>query len=253
MIKLSSIITLVLFSFYALSQEEEKKPVRIDGKIVDINQHPVSFAHIINKERNIGTASDYYGNFSIGSYPGDTLTITAISFHNLRIVLPDTITEIKYNLLLVMKPDTIMLQEQVIYPWPETYEEFQKEFLNIEPEEEEEEAMNRPWFLPGELTNLAYPEGGIRITGPISLLFNRFSKEAKTRIALRNIRLQEKVAIRYNAELITRITGITDGQEISEIIKYCDLKPDFISSSSDYELYMAIYQCYKEYIILDKD
>ncbi len=54
-------------------------------------QQPVSFAHIVNKARQLGVVGGYDGYFSIGAYPGDTLIISAVSYHNKNLIVPDTI------------------------------------------------------------------------------------------------------------------------------------------------------------------
>jgi hypothetical protein len=248
MIKHLTFITLFLIPILAFPQDEKRKPVRIEGKIMDSDQQPVSFAHIINRARKIGTTSDYYGRFSLGSYPGDTLTISAISYQKLNVIIPDTITRSLRNLIFVMSPDTILLQEQVIYPWPGTYDEFKREFLETRIRDTVEPFIMRSWFQTGELTNLAYPEGGIRFPGPISLLHSLFSKKSRIQKELQRIRLQEKVSERYNIELISKVTGMTDTLMINKLIVYCDLDPGFISRASDYELYAEIYSCYNDFI-----
>jgi hypothetical protein len=248
MIKEFFIISFILLSLPSFSQDEERKPVRIHGRIVDSYNLPVSFAHIYNRHRNTGTISDYYGTFNIGSYPGDTLTVSALAYKPLDFVVPDTIRVSRFSYELILEPDTVMLKEQTIYPWPETYEEFRAEILDARPIYEIPKALMIPWFARGELTNYAYPEGGIRISGPVSLLYSVFSKEAKTRKALAQIRIYELVRKRYNPELVSRITGLKDMLEINKLIDYCNLEPGFISKSTDYELYSAIYHCYLEYV-----
>lgn len=235
-------------SFTAFPQEDEVRPVRIEGRLIDKKQEPVPFAHIINLNRDVGTISDIQGFFGLGSYPGDTIAISAISYGNLVYIVPE-LTEIrKYYFELVMDHDTIMLREQVIYPWPESFDELSKEILEMRTNDTVAQVFQGdPWFRPGELTNEAYPQGGIRIQGPLGLLYGRFSKEAKTARQLDNNILLDKIRLRYNPELITKITGLTDKVEINRLIAYCNLRPEFILKANDYDLYSAIYQCYMDY------
>lgn len=247
------ILTGLLFlAASAFSQKEQQKPLRIEGRIIDTHLQPVSFAHILNKERNTGTISDYYGDFSLGSYPGDTLTISSISYHTLVYCVPDTLTEGPLRLLLVMETDTVFLQEQVIYPWPETYDELKKEILALEAENTHLEpdlhlpslkdvaALARTSMAPGQL-------GLYKGSGPISLLYDKYSKEAKEKRELTRIRKYEHLKTRYNTTVVSIVTGLTDLEEINRLIEYCDLNTEFISNSTDYELYTAINQCYIEY------
>lgn len=234
--------------FVAMAQEEEVRPLRLEGRIVNDQQQAVSYAHIINLRRNIGTISDYNGFFAMGSYPGDTLTITAVSYDKLYFVIPD-ITEIKkYAFVLVMEQDTVLLTEQVIYPWPESFEEFKDEFLEMRTKDTVSDIIGFNLIPEGELRNYAYPEGGIRVQGPLGFLYSRFSKEAKRNKEFENVRIQDKIKSRYNPELVSRITGLTDKVEINRLMDYCDLKPEFVFKSTDYDLYSAILRCYREFI-----
>jgi hypothetical protein len=234
-----------LISFSCFSQEEDIKPLRVEGKIMDQRQQIVSYAHILNKERQLGVVGGYDGYFSIGAYPGDTLVISAVSYHNKILIVPDSIKAASLPYLFIMEQDTLMLPEKIIYPWPSTYAEFRKDFLAKEIEDPLE---NLDLHIPSSQELKAL--GGsyaITLPGPFSILYSKFSKEAKTRKMMARLNLTEKVELRYNADIISKLTGMKDKEEIRRFMDYCRLQDQFILNATDYELYAAIMDCYKSF------
>lgn len=250
MIKSLFIIVMLLLSLPSISQDNERKLIRISGTVIDLQRRPVSYAHILVPARNTGVVGDYYGQFELGAYPGDTLLISAVSFHKKRFVIPfDTGSS---KMFFLLEPDTILLSEQVIYPWPETYEEFSKEFIALETVDPMKGVeLHLP--TPQELKTLANSTGGITMPGPFSLLYDRFSKEARTKKTMNSLQIGDRAKARYNPSVISRITGLTDQEEIQKLVDYCDLAEKFILDSTEYELYAAIIQCYEEFSKAEKE
>jgi hypothetical protein len=246
MVKKGFLLLLLLLPFFTFSQEGDKVPIRIEGKIVDSLSRPVSYAHILVRSRNTGWVGGYDGTFKIGVYPGDTLTISAVSFHKINFIVPESLQERDMPLVLLMDQDTIILSEQVIYPWPETYQELKKDILEMKVEDP---LANLDLHLPSpqELKMISIGTGPYGVAGPFSLLYDRYSKEAKAKRLMQENKLKEKVEARYNSTVVARITGLTDEEEIIKLIEFCSLDTKFILDSTDYELYSAILFCYNDY------
>jgi hypothetical protein len=248
MVKKLFIIALLIVNYPAFSQEEERKPVRMDGRIMDSRKLPVSYAHVINASTMAGCVGDYEGRFNLGVFPGDTLLISAVSFGKKQFILPGALTSgEEYHFILDL--DTIMLSEYVVYAWPGRLEAKMAEVSEMA-KEEIRTGLQQATPSYKELVKKHFDISNFTLAmpGPFSLLYSTFSKEAKTRRALEKIILQEKVEERYNADLISHITGLTDMLTINKLIDYCSLQPDFIFTSNDYELYSAILYCYREFI-----
>ena len=159
----------------------------------------------------------------------------------------DSLTEYLENIIL--RQDTIMLDITEIYPWPATYEEFSRKFVEFdEPENivdlQLPEIKVPPFTHPGHI--------GITIPGPITFLYNLFSRSAKRQrqyaALIEYDRIQRKLALRYNKEIIYRITGLTDEKEIYDFMQYCNFTDEFIFNSLEYEIYLAIRNCYLNYV-----
>jgi hypothetical protein len=232
--------------FATSAQSDEVKRLMVKGEIKGPGLNPISYAHILVKSRNEGWVGDYYGNFRADVYPGDTLFISAISFQSEIIQIPLITNSVDYHIQVVMQPDTVNLKEVLVYPWPATFRQLKKEFIELEIDDP---IANLDLHLPSpeELRNLAYPDGGIIIPGPIGLLYDQFSKEARAKKNYAEAMRMEKAYTRYNKLMISRITGLKDNDELGKFMAFCSLQIKFILESMDYELYAAIMNCYKEY------
>lgn len=141
---------------------------------------------------------------------------------------------------------TINPGDSVHTPWPATWEEFKKEFIEMKIEDP---IANLDLHLPSpkEMRNMAYPQGGIVMQGPISLLYDRFSKEAKSKRIYADLMKKDAAAVRYNSVVIAKVTGLQDEVEIKKFIDFCAFRVEFILDATDYELYAAILDCYQDY------
>lgn len=145
-----------------------------------------------------------------------------------------------------LQTKTINPGDSVHAPYPATYEEFKKAFVEMVIEDPLENLdLHLP--SPAEMRNLAYG-GYIAVAkGPISMLYDQFSKEARSKRIYADLMKKERADVRYNNVIISRITGIKDDDEIKKLRDFCALQVQFILDASDYELYAAIMNCYAEF------
>jgi hypothetical protein len=230
----------------SFTQTGEDGRILVKGEIKDQNLKPVSYSHILLKSRNEGCVGDYYGNFRIDVFPGDTLVFSAVSYHHAVIPVPDSIISLEYCINVILQQDTVYLKELVVYPWPSTYEQFREEFIEMEIEDPIADLhLNLP--SPEEMRNLARPQGGLVMPGPFSILYDQFSKEARSKRTYAELMRKDKADKRYNRIVVSRITGLKDEDEIIKFMHFCSLQIKFILESTDYELYAAILDCYHDF------
>jgi hypothetical protein len=238
------------------SQAEHKSLLLIEGQIVDERALPISYVNIFIKARTTGAISDYYGNYRIAGLPGDTLTFSAVAFRKTSFIIPADLATSGYRLNVVLQSDTVGLDEVVIYPWPSTYKQFKEDFLELEVEDplanldlnlpslKDIAAFNR---TPGEPGQVGIYSGA----GPVSLLYDQFSKEAKSRRLYAEVIRKESAEKRYNRAVVSRITGLQKEEDITAFMRFCPLDTKFILKSSDYDLFLAIRTCYVEFARLE--
>lgn len=221
--------------------------IRLEGEIKDQLQHPVSYAHILSKSANEGWISDYYGKYRIDAVAGDTLIVTAISFHRMLIPVPKE-PYATGPMDIILKSDTVNLKELTIRPWPATYEDLKRAFLKVEIDDPVADLdLHLP--SPEELKMASYSlEGGFGVRlSLISMLYNKYSKEARSDEAYALLMKKDNAAKRYNKTVVSRVTGLKTDDELDRFMAFCALQVDFILQSTDYELYAAILSCYHDY------
>lgn len=237
-------------------QGENRSPVTVEGRILDESRKPIAYVNILIKSRLTGTVGDYYGNYRITAFPGDTMTFSAVSYRRISFIVPGDMKTTAYSLDVLLENDTVGLKEVVIYPWPSTYKQFKEEFLELEVEDP---LANLDLHLPSmkDLSNLMKTPGipgqiGLYSgPGPFSLLYDQFSKEARSKRMYADVLRREKAGNRYNKIVVSRVTGLKDEEEIADFMKFCPLDVRFILGSTDYELYLAIRNCYIEFAHLN--
>jgi len=242
----------IFIGLISFGQAGNHSPVLIEGRVLDDRNLPVSYVNILIKSRLAGTIGDYHGEYKIVALPGDTLTFSAVAHQKTSFIVPIFSESKAYKLDVILKPDTVGLKEVVVYPWPSTYKQFRKDFLELEVKDpladlksdlldnKEIEALDQTPGVPGQISLYSGP-------GPVSLLYDQFSKEARSRRLYAEVLKKEKAENRYNKVIITRITGLKDEETINAFMKFCPLDVNFVLQSTDYDLYLTIWNCYIEF------
>lgn len=220
------------------------------GVVKSISGNSISEAHIINLSSRMGTISNQKGTFEILANKTDIIQISAIGFKTLIYVIPIT-EQVKLDKYFTLSVDTINLAETTIYPFPQTLEALKQEFLELSMEEEAP-AIN---LHLDEAGIIALPQTGAIINGPFTAIYEKFSRSAKLRRkyeALVEYEYRRQLAAEiYNAELVTKLTGLKTEQEIAQFMDYCEFEPDFVLNSISYDLYMAIQNCYALFVTVE--
>lgn len=121
----------LLFLFviiFSQSFSQTKELIQVKGIVVNLRLEPLSFAHILVKNKHYGTISKPDGKFDFFTEKGDTLRISCVGYKKSTYIIP-LISDFKiYHLLAVLHPDTVKLPEVIIFPWS-NYKEFTRYFL----------------------------------------------------------------------------------------------------------------------------
>lgn len=211
------------------------------------NETPVPFVTIYNTTLLRVSSSDSTGNFIINAKQGDSLAFTSLGFEKQVIVLEKGENQ-NQNFIVKLIPKVYELQSVDIHAF-KTEEAFKRHILAMEIPEEEKLA------IPGMEYVQPFPsgsgEGGVTITGPISYLSNQFSRRAKEHrkylAAKEAYNYQNALAKKYNPEFVKNITKLEDPQELEKFMKFCKLEDSFIEKANEYELILAVNDCYNEY------
>lgn len=102
----------------------------ISGVIMDADSiEAVPYVNIRLKDTFFGTVSDNSGYFNFIASEGDTLKFSSIGYFDAYFIMPKELDGDSYSLVQLMRKETVMLEEVVIFPWPE-YQQLRDAFLN---------------------------------------------------------------------------------------------------------------------------
>ncbi|MDO9255497.1 MAG: carboxypeptidase-like regulatory domain-containing protein [Bacteroidales bacterium] len=260
------LIFLLLFSFLNGKAQvaETRVPVSVEGFITNPQGKSIENVHIVNVSGNKGATSNWQGQFQINTYPGDTLRVTCVGYIPFKYHIPVNRQSPIIPLHIIMKSDTIMITGVEIFPWPADAQALKEAVLAMEDQTPKttDLRLNDPKFYnmplpaggmpPSRSTpGLANPGLTLTIPGPITALYDAFSKEGKSRRKLETLVSQDQkkvvAARRYNAEVVKQVTSFRSDKDIQDFMLYCNLSVDFIVSSTEYDLYKAINECLLAY------
>jgi len=218
--------------------------------------------NIVNINQNTGTTSNTEGLFKIQAKLGDLIRFSSIGFIPFVYVLNPGSTFTIVPLHITLADDTLQLSEVTIYPWPKNISDLKRAVLAMAPEQDKYPDLRLNEFnLPRNGKNMSYQKSNTpglmdpgvtyAIKGPITALYNAFSKEAKSKRKYELLTFQDqkkKIATyKYNPELIRRVTSFKTDKDIEDFMHYCNFTVDFILASSEYDLIKAIEDCLLSY------
>ena len=236
--------------------------VSVEGFITNAEGKSIDKIHVVDISGNRGTTSNLEGQFRIIAFPGDTIRFTGVGYIPYRYQVPSNRQSPIIPLHIIMESDTIRITGINIYPWPADAAAFKEAILAMDDQAPKvpDLKLNNPNYkasgsLPGSppsyIPGMANPGLTYTIKGPITALYEAFSKEAKSQRKYEElIKADQKKVVaarRYNPEIVNQIAHFKTDKEIQDFMLYCNLSVDFIISSSEYDLYKAIHECLLAY------
>ncbi len=131
-------ILLFVFSipFWSLAQRTDidtSTMLQLSGVVVsEQDLTPMPYITVYDKSIGRGVFADYYGYFSMVSFPGDTLYFSYYGYKTSTYIVPDSLKDNRYSIIHMLQQDTINLPEVTVYPWP-SKEDFARYFVEMKP------------------------------------------------------------------------------------------------------------------------
>jgi hypothetical protein len=124
-------------TFYTWSQapvnNDSLTMIQLSGVVIsEETLEELPYVTVFDKTIRKGVISDYYGYFSLVTFPGDTIVFSSPGHRKSSYIVPDTLNQNRYSLIHMIPSDTLQLKEVTIYPWP-SREEFASAFINMRP------------------------------------------------------------------------------------------------------------------------
>ncbi|MBW6489772.1 MAG: carboxypeptidase-like regulatory domain-containing protein [Lentimicrobium sp.] len=222
----------------------------IKGTVYNLRGELLVGAHAHNISKSYGTFTDFSGTFSLIMAGKDSLKVSMVGYKPFFFRIPQNLNSLNYSLKITLLNDTLIITGPEIRPYPATYQDFRQEFITMRtPAEKIVKQMN----LPTQPYRRKYenPDGGLLLPGPISLLYDNFSKEAKqkkkmaaimSKTELRNKFLEiisaETLKIRYNCQ---------SDEDIDNLLMTCGISKELLMSLPHYIIADRVDKCGKNW------
>lgn len=243
---------LVMFSFLMLISGVAKAQtyVMVNGAVYNLKGESLVGAHARNLSKGYGTFTDYSGKFSLVLAQNDSLKVSMIGYKPFSLKIPDKLNSLSYSLKVTLLADTIIITGPEIRPYPATYPEFRKEFVALRTPEE---LMQKKLGLPYAPFRKRYenPGGGLLLPGPVSLLYDIFSKEAKQRKKMEAIYAKKNLRAHFlkiiSEEILHLRYGCENAGDIDELLAYCGIDDTYLQSVPAYFIAEYLNKCALEW------
>lgn len=243
----------IIATCFNLSAQEQQKLIKITGRVIAVKDTSgISYANVLNLSYPSGTISDQVGNFTIVCRYGDTLQFSCLGYdHSYLNTKNLDATNIEHNVRIRLMSKIYQLPTVTIFPFS-TRAGLKRAFLAMKlPEKDIMEMAVAKRLKVSRYDVGAFPSSGLTLPGPVSLLYDLFSKEGKNRRKFEKILQQESIDKlidrRYNADIVARIIGNDDPNLVKDFMKYCHFSIGYISLVNDYDLYLNIKQSWLNY------
>nr|WKN40279.1 carboxypeptidase-like regulatory domain-containing protein [Tunicatimonas sp. TK19036] len=218
--------------------------IQLSGNIVDDQDQPLSFATVTNLTTQTGVISNEEGFFYLTFQRKDTIRISSVGYEPAVLYFGDTAQATNYDLQIRMSDKTYELENVTVFAFKDE-ESFKRAVLDLKDIPDESPKI----VIPGSYDG---PRREPKSTplNPVSYVFDRFSRRAKyerqARQAQQNYEHRKQLARKYNRDMVGEITGLTEGA-LDDFMIFCRFEEDFIERSSQYDLILAINQCYTDF------
>jgi hypothetical protein len=242
---LRSILFFVLFVISTLQVNAQvyfpEDLVEVSGKLLDSETGDIiPYAHIVNQRVHGGTISDKNGVFSVQADPSDTLTVNAMGFKTMKIIVADYLKKNKPVVVFKMNPIRYLVGEVEV--------KGKNQKLNLYGVPQGNKSK-----VPVELRSDDFnqkPHWTSAIFQPLSFLHYKLSKHEKSkRKALAAIITEEhwdKFKLVYNRDIVHKITGL-EGDTLDDFMIYCNVHMNLYYSATSLEVDHRVRELFKEF------
>lgn len=234
----------LLISFEAMSQSlPAAEPIRLSGVIVNEADEALPFVTVTNLRTQQGVVSDEAGFFYLTFFAQDTLQLSAVNYEAYQLYFGDTAQATNYDLTVRLSEKTYQLENVTVFAFRDEAA-FKRAILALDDLPEPEKVV-----IPGTYQG-PRREKKASIGSPISFILDRFSKRAKyerqVQQAQQEATYQKALSKKFNRAMIEEITGLNE-ERLDEFILFCRLEDRFIEESNEYDIIVAINNCYRDF------
>ena len=244
---------LIFMTCFQLCAQEQQKLIRITGHVVTLEDtSKVAYVNVLNLTHPSGTICDQEGKFILVCHYGDTLQFSAVGYEKTYFTTGRLDpANVEHSVTIRLKSEIYMLPSVTVLPFSSS-EGLKRSFSStplIEKDVRELALRKKMKIKPEEVGS--NPEYGLTFGRISSLIYSLFSKEAKINKKYRKLLHGESINSfidrKYNASVVSKIIGHDDRKLIGDFMQQCHFSVDFLITSNEYDLFLAIKQNWKRY------
>ena len=244
---------LIFMTYFQLYAQNQPKLIRITGHVITVeDSSKVAYVNVLNITHPSGTICDQDGKFLLACHYGDTLRFSSIGYDNTYFTTGRLDPAIDEHFVTIrLKTEIYMLPSVTVLSFSSP-EGLKRAFQNMPLNEKDNRDLalrKKMKIKPEEVGTI--PTYGISVDKIVSLIYSLFSKEAKINKKYRKLLNGESINTfidrRFNAKIVAKIIGNDDRNLIKDFMQQCHFSVDFLITSNDYDLYLAIKQNWQHY------
>lgn len=250
------LIIVVLLGNLSLQAQDTPVLILVEGRVLGLQDSlPVTGVHIWGGKRSVGAVSDSAGWFSIYAYTTDTLVFSAVGYGEQRQPIP--MEAALQHVTFWLEETGYSIDEVTVLPF--TKAGFKKAFMEVElPPDRYAINLNLP-----KLPKLSNPNKA-PLSRPLEIMLGIITLDIYA-IAGEKIVFKERweqkqvdkwedreqylnrIAEKYNPTFVKQIVPVSDA-EVGPFLKFCDLRNEFVAAATEYEIGVAIKECYMAWV-----
>jgi hypothetical protein len=229
---------------------------RLHGRIMEGDtRRPVQFAHVQNVSSRQSVFSDTSGFFHIPAKAGDTLVFSAIGYYYSMTVVSDSLLNTAFFGKYKMTPRIYEIEEARVYAFG-TYAQFKHSFISLDLSKNKDEILRRnlqqeSLTAAREADRIEQEKRSLEGGGVNLLSIPILTPEEKQMLKLKEIMAIEsqknRVYKKYNPDIIKKVTGIINDDEVLAFMAFCSFSDDYILNVSEYDMMVMIARKYEEF------
>ncbi len=211
----------------------------------------IANVHAINISSARASSSDQNGVFAIPVQAGHRVRFQAVGYESKTIEVDREMLGEGSEIEVWLEKAFYDLPVVEVYPY-QTFTEFKYAFLNFEDSVPELKLDLHRRMGTEPMEGNRPPGFGVVIPGPITFLYNQFSRRERAwREFLVMVEQEEQADAAdriLSPEVIKQLTGLEDPEMIRDFLHFCGMTSEYILIHSEIEVYQRVVDCYRAYV-----
>ena len=232
----------------ALAQHKKDTLRTVHFQLVNAsNGSPIALGHVVNTGIRKGVVADMLGYFEMPVAAGDTLVISALGFHQMRIPSWGQFSPDSLYYPIRLTPKSYEIREVKITRFG-SYQRFIKEVASMDiPKSENEELQEKLNEYVKKVIDRMELVNTPPATGGFVFGEDWYSKQMKK---IEEKRVEEQrwdiISRKFSAGIVNELTGL-EGVEAIKFMEFCGFTEGFLLIASEYEVKQRVLDIFEEY------